>query len=283
MSALIQQSDEWLQIRKTKIGASEASIILGLSPWKTPYQLWEEKLGLRTDSPKTHAMQRGIELEEKARRAFEDLTGLIVFPEVVFHPEHDWMMASLDGIDLALQNIVEIKCPGKEDHEIAKSGNIPDKYYPQLQHQMACTGLKSAYYFSYNGSQGIILRVERSDAYISNMIKAEKRFYDQMMTFEPPELTERDYITKDDDIWSMTAHEYLKTKRVIADLEKRERELKQSLICMSGRSNAKGAGIRLSKIVRMGNVNYAAIPELENVNLNLYRKQPIETWRVIAE
>jgi len=35
--------------RKGFIGGSDAPIILGLSPWKSPYQLWLEKIGQDKD------------------------------------------------------------------------------------------------------------------------------------------------------------------------------------------------------------------------------------------
>ncbi len=57
MSALIQHSNEWLELRKNKIGASDAPIIMKVSPWKTPYRLWEEKLGL-TECVSNQAMKR---------------------------------------------------------------------------------------------------------------------------------------------------------------------------------------------------------------------------------
>ncbi len=44
-----------------------------------------------------------------------------MFPKVVLHPAHDWMMASLDGIDLDGNSIVEIKCPGQTDLEIGQT------------------------------------------------------------------------------------------------------------------------------------------------------------------
>ena len=37
--------EEWLQQRQTGIGSSEASIILGLSNYESPYSLWEIKTG----------------------------------------------------------------------------------------------------------------------------------------------------------------------------------------------------------------------------------------------
>jgi hypothetical protein len=148
---------------------------------------------------------------------------------------------------------------------------------------MACTGLDKAYYYSYDGSEGIVLTVSRDEEYIKNLIEVENEFYEKMVSFEPPSLTERDYILKDDDIWTATASDYLKVKNAISDLEKREKELKSNLITMANRANARGAGIRLSKIMRQGAVNYTSIPELDGVNLNAYRKSPVETWRIIAD
>src|SRR5271170_7079883 len=142
---LVQNTPEWEEMRKTKVGASDAPVIMEVSPYKTPYQLWQEKLSLAT-SKQNYAMQRGHEMEPMARAAFEELTGLMVTPMVKFHPLHAWMMASLDGVDVSGQNIAEIKCAGKEDHEIALSGQIPEKYFPQLQHQLEVCQLEMAYY-----------------------------------------------------------------------------------------------------------------------------------------
>ena len=279
MSALIQQSNEWLELRKNKIGASDAPVIMHVSPWKTPYQLWEEKLGLK-ESFSSSAMKRGLEMEESARKAFEKETGLVVFPQVLFHKEHEWMMASVDGIDIEGKNIVEIKCPGKVDHEIALSGNIPEKYFPQLQHQMAICELDKAYYFSYSDNSSKVIVVNRDESYIKNMICKEVEFYDCVQNLTAPRMIERDFIQKEDDIWIETAAKWKQIKNQMTQLEKEEEDLRSSLICMSGKSNCKGGGIKLSKIVRKGSIDYKAIPELKEIDLEKYRKTPIEMYRL---
>ena len=43
----IQGTSEWLENRKNHIGASDAPVVMGVSPWDTPYKLWENKLGRR--------------------------------------------------------------------------------------------------------------------------------------------------------------------------------------------------------------------------------------------
>ena len=44
-AAMHKDPDRWLQIRRDSIGGSEAAAILGMSPWKSEYQLWLEKTG----------------------------------------------------------------------------------------------------------------------------------------------------------------------------------------------------------------------------------------------
>ena len=38
-----QRSPEWFALRADGITATEAAVIAGLSPYKTPYALWAEK------------------------------------------------------------------------------------------------------------------------------------------------------------------------------------------------------------------------------------------------
>ena len=69
MIALEQNTEEGFEFRKTKIGSSDAPIIMGESPWKTPQQLWEEKMGLKESSYENAAIQRGKQLEAQARKS----------------------------------------------------------------------------------------------------------------------------------------------------------------------------------------------------------------------
>lgn len=170
---LIQGSPEWLYVRKSHITATDAGVILGVNPWKTPLELYKEKLSDDPPKPPSDRMKRGTELEPIARELFCIKTGHKMIPKVVFR---DWAMASLDGIN-AWNEILEIKCPGEKDHSLALQGKIPEYYYPQLQHQIyVCNGEK-AFYFSFDGFDGVIVEVERDDEYIKNMVAEEFKFY----------------------------------------------------------------------------------------------------------
>jgi len=219
-------------------------------------------------------------MEETARKKFEEMTGIIVLPQVVFHPDYSWMMASLDGMDLEQKNIVEIKCAGKEDHGIARDGEIPEKYYPQLQHQMEVCGLDLVHYFSFDGKDGVILECRRNTKYIKKMIENEEEFYKCVQSFVAPKLCHRDYDQKQDEVWKAAAIEWIENQKKLREVEKRDLELRDMLISMSRGQNSIGSGVRVCKLIRKGNIDYSRVPELNGVDLEGYRKDPIECWKI---
>jgi putative phage-type endonuclease len=270
-----QGSKEWLALRKTKIGASDAPVLMQVSPWKTPYQLWLDKMGL-AETEKNEAMRRGLDLEPIARQKFIEEIGHEVFPIVALHDSISYMLSSFDGISSDEKIAVEIKCPGYEDHEKAMDGVVPEKYMPQLQHQLEISGLQSMFYFSYTEKTYKILEIERNDTYIKDMIREEQKFWDCMQNLEAPDLIDRDYIQRNDEEWNQLAKEWIE----LSNLEEKKEKVRKRLLEISGNSNSMGAGIRLSKFMRKGNVDYKAIPNLIGVDLDKYRKGTIETYRI---
>lgn len=275
-----QNTPEWAEMRKNYIGASDASAIMEKSPWKTPYTLWLEKLGFGEEKQMTASMSRGHELEPIARDVFMQETGIIVVPQVVFSSEYKFMMSSLDGMDLDKTTIVEIKCPGKVDHECAMDGQIPDKYKPQLTHQMIVTGLKKCFYLSYSETSYKILEVYLDEEEANELIKKEQEFYQCVINMEPPSFTEKDYILRTDQEYIENALRLKHVNLKLKELENEQENLKKWFIDTSGQSNTKGGGITVTKIVRKGTPKYKEIPELKDVNLDLHRGPSSIYWRV---
>lgn len=191
-SCLVQGSVQWTERRKKSVTATDASIILGESNYCTPRLLWERKKGIAPPQPTTEAMARGTALEEVARQAYTKMTGRYVFPQVVFHGELSWMMASLDGLSIDGRMLVEIKCPLKPDKRFAAQGVPPPWYYPQLQHQMAVCCLDQMDYFSFDGESGTIVVVHRDQPFIEKMLDAEAAFYELMQGDIPPPAQQAD-------------------------------------------------------------------------------------------
>lgn len=272
----VQGSPEWLEMRKSKIGASDAPIIMGVSPWKTAYELWEEKTGRKESPIMTPWMKRGHDLEPIARSNFEKLIDEDVFPDVIFHEEHDFLMASLDGISMDGKTLVEIKCPGKEAHSIAMAGNIPEHYMPQLQHQLMITGLDKMYYYSFDGNDGIPIVVNRDDDYIKELLAKELEFWEHMQNDTAPKKPEPKYVSRDDEEWINLSSRLKELQPLVKEYE----QCKKDLIALSEGINSEGHGVRVSSYSRSGSIDYAKIPELKDVDLEAYRKKPSISSRI---
>ena len=146
---LKHNTEEWLAYRKTGIGGSEAASIIGMNPWKTNVELWEEKVGMRdpkdiSDNP---FVQYGKEAEEHIRALFaldyRD-TYLVSAPKDIVYRK-GCMFASLDGELLRIadgkEGILEIKTVGALSGATREkwNGRIPDNYFCQVLHYLAVT------------------------------------------------------------------------------------------------------------------------------------------------
>jgi len=255
---------------------------MNVSPWKTQYQLWLEKCGA-VEPHVNNSMRRGSQLEAEARQSFIEYIGIEVFPSVEVHRDHSWMIASLDGRDLEKKTIVEIKCPGKDDHNLALEGKVPDKYYPQLQHQMEVCNVDRMYYYSYDGKNGVCVEIERNNSYVKKMIEAELKFYDCMVSFYPPELGDGDFVERNDEEWTTVALQWRDVSEELKDLKIKEDDLRRKLIWMAGEKDTKGSGVTLNRIVRKGMVDYKKIDQLQGLNLEPFRKPNIICWTIRPE
>jgi len=174
---LAQNTNEWLSWRREGIGASDAPVIMGHSPWQQESELLLLKTGRKTEAPANHAMQRGKRLEPLARLAYVNHTGIEVEPMCVQSLAKTWMRASLDGLSPDGGHVVEIKCPGEKDHQTAVAGMVPEKYYAQLQHILAITGLAQISYWSFRFDHTVLLKIQRDDGFISSLIEKESAFW----------------------------------------------------------------------------------------------------------
>lgn len=179
---LRQGTAEWLRWRADGIGGSDAPSIMGVSPYASAAKLLREKLGI-DQREQTFAMRRGSRLEEQARRAVEDASGHLFEPACMQSFDRPWMRASLDGVTLCGGIITEIKCPGMDDHTVACDGDVPDKYWPQCQHNLAVSGASLCLYASWSPEKGAaigrplaIVEVRPDQQYIARLIAEEEAF-----------------------------------------------------------------------------------------------------------
>ncbi len=182
---LEQGSKEWIKFRRSHIGASDTSVVMGLNPWRSPLNLWEEKV-FGWDQELSDKMREGQNMEKSAREAYICQTGIDVNPLVAECEINTFLSASFDGITKDLSSAVEIKC-GKGSHQLAKTNIIPPYYIAQLQHQMMVGNLKEIDYFSYSKKDQFLIKVYRDDEFIKKMIEKEIVFWEYVISYTPPE------------------------------------------------------------------------------------------------
>jgi putative phage-type endonuclease len=279
---LEQGSQDWIYFRKGKIGASMAPVIMGVSPFQTKLQLWEEFI-FDTEKPKTRAMTRGTELEEKARQWINKSLNREYKPVVLQSINNPEFIASLDGYyedEDGKPQLLEIKCPGQEAHLLALEGKIPDYYYPQLQHQMDLAGVDEMLYVSFDGEDGKFIFCERDEHYCAELFAEELAFFASVISFRPPEPSDRDEVIINDPMAILEAEEYAILSAQLDEIEKRMSEVKQRLIAHTTNSRSKIGNLKIQKVIRRGLVDYSKIPQLREINLDLYRKPPTDSWRI---
>lgn len=130
-------------------------------------------------------MRRGTEMEEQARLAYEFETGILVSPMVAEDDNFPFISASFDGVSVDCKKIVEIKC-GKASHKLAQHGEIPIYYRAQLAQQMFVAGIDCADYWSYDGTEGILIPVVRDNQFITTLLEKLIEFWDCVQTNTPP-------------------------------------------------------------------------------------------------
>ena len=135
---------------------------------------------------------------------------------------------------------------------------------------------KYAWFLSYRSDDDFIhFTVHRNDDFIEKMIIAETEFYSKLLNFEAPEMTDRDYVKRDDEFLVSKIERFKYLKSHIDEYESLRDEIIEDCENKSTICN----GVKISKSVRKGNVKYKEIPELQGVDLDKYRGKSIESFR----
>lgn len=138
---LIQNTQEWLDYRKTKIGASEIASIMGTHPWVTERELFLIKTGKKVQK-ESSAMSYGKEKEDYIRNQVTRDFGVDFEPAVYICDNNSRFMASCDGVSPDEAELIEIKTMGKKSFDSFLINGIPIYYYQQVQWQMMCSGIR---------------------------------------------------------------------------------------------------------------------------------------------
>lgn len=178
---LEQGSTEWRRWRHSGIGGSDASVIMGENRFSSIEHLLREKQNNSMGTGPNAAMALGTELESEALRRYIEKTGRHMAPICLQSTRHEWLRASLDGMCISHNSIVEIKCGKKAYQIVCQTGAVPQYYYGQVQHILAVTGLDSLDFWCFwPGCRGLLVPVARNNAYIERLLEKELDFWNRL-------------------------------------------------------------------------------------------------------
>lgn len=277
---LEQGTAEWHEHRAKYRNASETAAIMGCSPWASVYDMWLLKTG-RKSQAENEAMRHGTQMEPLARLAYEVETGNIMQAKVMVNGLYS---ASLDGITLNGQLLLEIKCPYQgqvsELWQQAKQGIAPEHYRLQVQHQFMVSGAKLAHLFVFDGSSGIKIDIEPNPTTFRHIQEAWDNFQMLIDSDLPPPLSEQDTLLRQDVEWKVAAETFVTLKTTAEEASKQADEAKAKLIGMCSHSRETGFGVSVTRFYKQGSIDYKAIPQLQSVDLDQYRGKAKEEIRV---
>ena len=190
-SWLHPNEDKWREARKHSIGASDTAAVMGISPWKTEAQLWDEKANGKVIDHVNDSTVRGHRSENHILELYGIETGRKIFSGeriMLLSKRHWFMSCTLDGIDFTDEDdpiIIEVKSV-KFSHGEWSDDKIPDYYFTQLLHQLAVTGWNEAILLvrftrneGWDGASERMYHVKREDVQdqIDKLIAKESKFW----------------------------------------------------------------------------------------------------------
>lgn len=185
-----EDHEKWLEARAIGIGGSDAAVIMGMNPYKSPYQLWLEKTG-QVEPPDLSGNQYvywGTKNEANIADWFQEETGKKVKRlGTLRSKEYPFMLANVDRTVVGENAGLEIKTAGVRQYRKWKDDEIPDAYYCQCLHYMAVTGADYWYIaVLLGGNEAKWKRIERNEEDIQHLIMAETDFWKLVETRTPP-------------------------------------------------------------------------------------------------
>lgn len=272
-----QRSPEWHSWRRGGVSASNAAVILGMSPYKTPWRLWAELKGVVpvADISNNPHVKHGVILEPYARSWFEEDRHALALPLCAESVVEPVIRCSFDGV-LEHAEVLEIKCPSTAsfldvlEHGVASEAY--NLYYPQVQHQLFVSGGKKGYLmFFHTRYTPVVFEIARDDAFIAAMVVKELEFWQMVVNgVEPPKDPVRDAFMPDEDtrlFWGVRAEQLRVVERQLeqhlsrVEKLKTERDLYRDQLVgrMGDFLQAEAEGVRISRFVAKGSIDWKAV------------------------
>ncbi len=227
------------QERKNYIGSSDAPVIMGVSSFKTPLQLWFEKIR-GTDEEPSLAMELGTYLEKFIGKKFEKETGkkISFSRKTRTHKQYNFICANLDAFIKNEKAIVEIKTASEKKIHLWQN-DVPLEYKIQVLHQLeVCPEFAYAYIVGLIGNRWLkIYKIDRDEKVQKQILEKEILFWNEnIIKGIPPEPTLGDSEILSE-IWKETKKEMIEitdtdiigTIESLEELKKEKKELEKEI------------------------------------------------------
>jgi putative phage-type endonuclease len=233
---------EQLEFRRNGIGGSDVAAIFGISRWKTPVDIYLEKIGEAPIRKETEWQYMGKKIESIIAEVFQEKTGKEVCNPIgtSIHPEKTFMIANIDRQIVGESAILECKNT-MLSHGWGDEGSdeIPDEYLLQVAHYTIVKNVDRAYIaVLIAGNSFRTYTYERNERLESTIISKEENFWNEhvLKRIPPPiqNIEDAKNLYKNSVFSSVMANTTLKeiikdikeTKSKIKDLENYEDNLK---------------------------------------------------------
>jgi putative phage-type endonuclease len=137
--------DHWLALRREGLGGSDVAAVVGLNPYRTPLQVYLDKIGVRPTPRETPAMALGTWVEPVLEALYQLVFARGVTlerPGLLIHRGEGWRRGTPDGLDRAGRRGVDYKYTHRRHaHRWGLPGTdaVPPEYLAQCAWYMDLT------------------------------------------------------------------------------------------------------------------------------------------------
>jgi putative phage-type endonuclease len=204
------KEEKWLELRRSGIGGSDIGAIMGLSPWKSAFEVWCDKKGITPAIPTNDDIEFGNRMEPVLRswaadhlHAMDRYREAQVFasPYLYRNPTSPHHLANVDGVIIVANTAagaeegLEIKTASVYQTAKWADGEVPDHYYAQDQWYLHVTGLLTWWMAPLVGKRFSMVEVPRNQQFIDLAVAQADAFWKQVTenTMPAPAGTEGDF------------------------------------------------------------------------------------------
>lgn len=301
MGEISQRSSEWFAARSNRITASIVGAILGNNPYQSRDDVMRDKVresfGLEVEFQGNAATEWGTKYEDLTIQEYFFTTSKHIEDSgLIIHKDYDYLACSPDGL-LGEDGGLEVKTP----YRAKKAYSLDEKAYYRDQVMFSIIVADKQYWDFYccvlqevDGAMKnvddhleTVTREQAEEWWTENFPKLEE-FYNEFKEIISDKKKAQPYLepkVKDvigDRVFASLESSYQHAKSKFEEAEANLKQIKDQLIefAKEAGSDCEGNYVKVSKVVRKGNVNYKKIPQLEGVNLEDYRGKSTEFYTV---